>query len=511
MTATEGPRPAKAGGGAGGPVAELTSITKWFGATLALDSVDLVVRPGRAHGLVGRNGAGKSTVVGVLTGLHRPDAGALAFRGSPPPYGAPGRWRRHVACVYQHPMLVPSLSVGENLLLGRMPRRGGRIDWRGVRRRAAEILEQWDVRVTPATLAGDLDVEQAQLLEIAKALSHGSDLIILDEPTARLDPGAAARLFDGVQRLREAGATFLFISHYLHEVFDVCDEVTVLRDGRRIATHAISDVTPRRLVEEMIGDTPPPATTARTGPVTGEPRLRVTGLTGERFRGVDLAAAAGEIVGIAGLVSSGRSQIGEAVGGLEPAAGEIVLDGARVPLGRVDAALAHGIALIPRDRHRSGMVAGLRLEDNVSLAEGHLRPGRFGIVGPRRRREAAERYIPALDVRPARRDLPAGSFSGGNQQKIVFGRALATRPKVLVAVEPTAGVDIASKATLLEVLNEAAAQGTTVLVCSDDLDDLRICHRVLVVRDGRTAAEIPAGWSDGHLVGEIEGTHDGDH
>lgn len=489
------------------PLAELTAVSKRFGATVALDGIDLAVHRGRSHGLVGRNGAGKSTVVGVLTGLHRPDSGSLTFDGRPPPYAAPQQWRRYVACVHQHPMLVPALTVAENLLLGRMPHRGGRIDWRSTRRQAAELLEQWGVDVAPTTPAGALDVEQAQLVEIAKALSHGSELIVLDEPTARLDAGAAARLFATLRRLQDTGVTFLLISHYLHEVFDVCDDVTVLRDGRRIGSHPVTATTPAQLVGEMIGDAPPAEAVASAPPAPAAPRLVVSGLSGERFHDFDIAAAAGEVVGIAGLVSSGRSQIGEAIGGLEPARGLVQVDGAPVPLGRVDRALAHGIALVPRDRHRAGLVAGLRAEDNLTLAAAHLRPARLGIAPPSARRAVADALIAELGVSPPHRTLPAKALSGGNQQKLVLGRALATDPRVLVAVEPTAGVDIASKTVLLGALARAAAQGAVVLVCTDDLDDLRICHRVVVVRHGGRAAELPAGWADRDLVSEIEGTH----
>ncbi|GAB3977122.1 sugar ABC transporter ATP-binding protein [Actinoallomurus acanthiterrae] len=491
----------------GHQAAELRSITKRFGATLALDGVDLTVHSGRTHGLIGRNGAGKSTLVGVLTGLYRPDSGALTFGGHPAPFGAAQRWRKHVACVYQHPMLIPDLSVAENLLLDRLPRNRLGIDWRRTRLQAAQILEEWDLRVAPTSRAGDLDVEQAQLLEIAKALSHGSELIVLDEPTARLDAAAANRLFTTVRRLQRAGITFLLISHYLHEVFDVCDEVTVLRDGRRVGTHLTSEITASDLVEQMVGNVPPPPATATTA-VSGRPRLVVSKFSGARFHDLDLTAATGEIVGLAGLVGSGRSQAGEALGGLGPASGQVFVDGEQVSLGRVDKALAAGIALIPRDRHQAGMVAGMRIDDNLTLADERLSAGRLGVVGARRRRHLAETLIADLDVRPARRDLHVGALSGGNQQKVVFGRALATRPRLLIAVEPTAGVDIASKTTLLGALNRAAAGGSTVIICSDDLDDLRICHRVLVMHGGRLVAELNAGWSDWQLVGAIEGTSD---
>lgn len=493
-------------------VAELRRVTKRFGATVALDAVDVVARQGKTHGLIGRNGAGKSTIVGVLTGLHRADSGTLTFGGQHPPYGSPQQWKRHVACVYQHPMLVPDLSVAENLLLGRMPHRRGRIDWKQVRLRADAILQEWGIHIPSRLPASDLDVEQSQLLEIAKALSHGAELIVLDEPTARLDATAAERLFANMRRLQKSGATFLLISHYLHEVFDVCDEVTVLRDGKRTGTHHIRDVTKAQLVEEMIGDSPPatltapPTLTTTSTTVKKPPRLTVTGFSGPLFHDLDLTAGAGEILGVAGLVSSGRSQIGEALGGLEPATGDMRLDGKPVPLGHVDRALAAGIALVPRDRHRAGLIEHLPVQDNITLAEGHLRPGPCGTVLPRRRRALAQALIARLQVSPPRTDLPAHALSGGNQQKLVLARALATNPKLLVTVEPTAGVDIASKSVLLTTLTHAAEAGTTIIICSDDLDDLRICHRVAVIRDGRRTTELAAGWDDRTLVSEIEGT-----
>lgn len=522
-------------GEAAPPLAEAIDVTKRYGSTVALREAGLRVLAGESHALVGRNGAGKSTLVGVLTGLLAPDGGTVRFDGAPaPPPADRDAWRAHVACVYQHSTVIPELTVGENLFLNRQPTAGARrISWRRLRTEARELLDTWDVRVDTETRAGDLTVEDRQLVEIARALSYGTRFIILDEPTAQLDSTAIDRLFTRMRALQESGVTFLYISHHLQEVYEVCQTVTVMRDARTVTTAPVADLPRAALVEAMTGDvavvepaasgtgdggtrgrgTPdrrageaaePSAT--RTDTAAAPPvRLRLAGLSGDGFNDVDLSVRAGEVVGLAGSSSSGKVALGETIAGLRaPSAGDMLLDDARLPGGDVPGTLRAGVGLVPRDRHDEGLVLDLSVGENATLtASGALGP--YGVIVPRRRRAAAESAIADLGVVTEGPDQPVGALSGGNQQKVVMARALATKPKLLVLINPTAGVDVKSKQALLDVIADVRAGGTSVLVISDEIDDLRACDRVCVFFHGRRTAEYAAGWRDGDLVAAIEG------
>ena len=493
------------------PLAEAIDVTKRFGSTVALREAGLRVLAGESHALVGRNGAGKSTLVSVLTGLLAPDAGTVRFDGRPaPPPADRDAWRAHVACVYQHSTVIPELTVGENLFLNRQPTDRGRISWRRLRTEARELLDTWDVRVDPGTRAGDLTVEDRQLVEIARALSYGARFIILDEPTAQLDSTAIDRLFTRMRALQESGVTFLYISHHLQEVYEVCQTVTVMRDARTVTTAPVADLPRAALVEAMTGEAAEAAETGgRAGPAADTAvRLRLDALSGDGFRDVDLSVRTGEVVGLAGSSSSGKVALGETVAGLRaPASGEMALDGAPLPAGDVPGTLRAGVGLVPRDRHDEGLVLDLSVGENATLTAARGL-GPYGIVVPRRRRAAARQAIADLGVVTEGPDQPVGTLSGGNQQKVVMARALATRPKLLVLINPTAGVDVKSKQALLDVIDDVRADGTSVLVISDELDDLRSCDRVCVFFHGRLTAEYAAGWRDGDLVAAIEGVSD---
>ncbi|MEV0407938.1 sugar ABC transporter ATP-binding protein [Actinoallomurus sp. NPDC050550] len=493
------------------PVAAAHRINKRFGVTVALDDVSLTVNDGEVHALVGRNGAGKSTLVSVLTGLLAPDSGTVEFGGSPAPALADREaWRQRVACVYQKLTVIPSLSVAENLFLNRQG--SGLISWGALRRRARELLDTWEVDVDVQAPAERLTVEQRQLVEIARALSHGSRFIILDEPTAQLDGQAIERLFSRMRSLRESGVTFLFISHHLDEVYEVCDTVTVMRDARHIVTSPVAELDKQALITAMTGE----ATglidlgADRPAPSRGvEPALSVTGLgVPGVFEDVSLTVAPGEIVGLAGAGGSGKMAVGESIVGLRRAASGTVQIGGRTPRpGSVPAALRAGLGFVPQDRHKEGLVPGLSIAENATLTVPE-RLGRFGIVGPRRRDELGVKAIDDLDIKAAGPEQPVSALSGGNQQKVVMARALANDPKVLVLMQPTAGVDVRAKETLLGTASTAAAGGTGVLIISDDLDDLRPCDRVFVLFKGAVVAEMPKGWDDHELIAAMEGIRD---
>ena len=472
----------------------------------------LSVHGGECHALVGRNGAGKSTLVGVLTGLLKPDRGAVDLYGKPAPsLGDRAAWQERVACVYQRSMVIPTLSVGENIFLNRTE--WSLVHWRSLRRRARQLLLEWGFDLDVDQPAGELSVEQKQIVEIARALSIGARFLILDEPTASLESSAIERLFERVRRMKENGVAILYISHHLEEIYEICDTVTVLRDGKTIVTAPVAELDHDRLVAAMVGAansrarrTPSPVTTP-PAPV----RLEVSGLVGP----VDARRRAGREPCRAGRRMprplraprlGGRR--GRGRGGGTPEAGSR-LDLARrcAPgqAGKVDAALARGVAYVPEDRHARGFVPTLGVRENLTLPILD-RLSRFGILRVSQTRSAAASVVERLQIVSSGWDQPVAELSGGNQQKVVVGRAFASRPSLLVVVSPTVGVDVASKEALLGVIDEARRDGTAVLLVSDDLDELRICTRLLVVRRGAVVREFATPpWDRQTLIAAAEG------
>jgi simple sugar transport system ATP-binding protein len=479
--------------------AEAEAIWKSFGTTKALQDVSVSVRPGECHALVGRNGAGKSTLVAVMTGLLKPDAGNVRLYGEPAPSLADrAGWQQRVACVYQRSMVVPSLSVGENIFLNRSDRR--LVRWRELRRQARRLLLEWGFDLDVDEPASALSVEQKQIVEIARALAIGARFLILDEPTASLESHAIERLFERVRRLKASGVAILYISHHLEEIYEICDWTTVLRDGKRIVTAPVAELDHDRLVGAMVGGELARALEEQPAPppvAEGRPRLVVRGLSVRTplgsVDGVSLQVAAGECLGLFGLRGSGITAIADAVAGLvKPAAGEIELDGG-------------GVGYVPEDRHARGFVPTLGVDENLTLTILD-RLSRFGIVSGLRRRNAADELKQRLQIVASSAEQPLAELSGGNQQKVVVGRALASRPGLLVVVSPTVGVDVASKEALLSVVDDARARGAAVLLVSDDLDELRICTRVLVVRRGSVVKELrEAPWDRHELIAAAEG------
>jgi simple sugar transport system ATP-binding protein len=477
--------------------AEAETIWKSFGNTKALQDVSVSVRPGECHGLVGRNGAGKSTLVAILTGLLRPDRGTVALYGEPAPSpGDRAAWQERVACVYQRSMVVPSLSVGENIFLNRTE--GSLVHWRELRRQARTLLLEWGFDLDVDQPVAELSVEQKQIVEIARALSIGARFLILDEPTASLDSRAIERLFERVQRVKASGVAILYISHHLEEIYEICDRATVLRDGKRIVTAPVAELDHERLVAAMVGgDLARAIREPSAAPTGGESRLRIRSLSARTPLGavenVSLAVSSGECVGLFGRRGSGAATIADAVVGLvKPSAGEIELDG-------------NGVGYVPEDRHARGFVPTLSVEENITLSILD-RLSRFGIISARRRRDAADAIASRLQIVASSGDQLLSELSGGNQQKVVVGRALASQPSVLVVVSPTVGVDVASKEALLGVIDRAREDGTAVLLVSDDLDELRICTRVLVVRRGEIVRELrEPPWDRHELIAAAEG------
>lgn len=492
------------------PILEMRGIKKSFGPTVAVDSVDLTVHAGEARALVGRNGAGKSTLVAIMTGLLAPDAGTIAFEGQPAPaLGDRNSWRRHVACVYQKSTIVPDLSVAENLLINRQGSdRTGLISWRSVYREAEEILELWQVDVDPRVAASALSVEERQLVEIARSLSLGARFVVLDEPTAQLDKTGIDRLFGHIEALQEAGVTFIYISHHLQEVYDICRTVTVLRDAREVITADVDQLSRRDLIHALTGDRP---SASREAPApknltAAEVVLEAKELSGQGFNRIDLTVRRGEVLGLAGIIGSGKVALAEALSGLRPAtSGRVLLRGEPVRLRTPAKAIEHGIGCVPQDRHHEGLVPGLGIAENATMTRSRGLSSSLGLLDRRAVRRLGAEAIRDLDIRAAGPDQSVWALSGGNQQKVVMARALGTDPDVLVLINPTAGVDVKSKEALMAVAERASEDGRAVIIVSDELDDLRICDRVLVLFEGRIAADVAAGWSDADLVATTEG------
>jgi simple sugar transport system ATP-binding protein len=474
------------------------AIWKSFGKTKALQDVSVSVLPGECHALVGRNGAGKSSLVAILTGLLKPDAGAVRLHGEPAPSLADrSAWQARVACVYQRSMVVPSLSVGENIFLNRSD--GSLVRWRELRRQARRLLLEWGFDLDVDAPASGLSVEEKQIVEIARALAIGTRFLILDEPTASLESNAIERLFERVRRVKASGVGILYISHHLEEIYEICDRTTVLRDGKRIVTAPVAELDHERLVGAMVGGELARALEEQPVPAaqdSGRPRLVVRDLCVRTplgsVEGVSLVVHARECVGLFGLRGSGTTEIADAVAGLiKPSGGEIVVDG--------------GVGYVPEDRHARGFVPTLGVDENLTLTILD-RISRLGIVSGVRRRQAADSLKERLQIVASGGEQALAELSGGNQQKVVVGRALATQPEVLVVVSPTVGVDVASKEALLGVVDRAREQGAAVLLVSDDLDELRICTRVLVVRRGAVVKELTQPpWDRHELIAAAEG------
>ena len=491
------------------PAASAAGIHKRFGSTHALRGVELSLYPGRCLGLVGRNGAGKSTLVSILSGIVPPDAGEVRFDGQPSPsLGDVAAWRGRIATVFQHSMVVPGLTVAENVFLGRQPRRGpaplGLVDWRRMREQARTIMTDWGFDVAADTPCASLTVEQRQVVEIIRALAAGTRCLLLDEPTAALERGAVQRLFDRVRQLREAGVAIMYISHHLEEVFEICTDVAVLRDGELVLAAPMAEVGKEDLVAAMVGRTeraglaaPAPAPARRVRATPGEtraPDLVVSSVAsttaGTLLSGVSLTVRGGERVGLTGLRGSGATTLARIVAGaVAPDAGEVRLGEHRIRPGDRAAALRAGIGYIPEDRQAEGFVPLLGAAENITMTITE-RIARAGLVGPRRREQRAAPLARRLSLVSAGLSQPVRELSGGNQQKVTVARALASDPALIVAIAPTRGVDVASKELLLAELDRITRQtGASLLLASDELDDLVICDRVLVLVRGEIFTE----------------------
>jgi len=478
----------------GGPLLEVRDVTKSFDAVVAVAGVSFPLYAGEAHAVVGENGAGKSTIVKMLAGVHRPDGGTLLLNGEPVEFGSPAEAKAAgIAVIYQEPTLFPDLTVAENIVMGRHPRRGlGMIDRAAVRAEAERLFTRLGVRIDPARPARGLSIADQQIVEIAKALGADARVLVMDEPTAALTLVEVERLFAVARSLRDEGAAIMFISHRFEEVTELCQRVTIMRDGRHVSTDVLADVTVDEMVRRMVGrdlDTLFPKQDVEPGAVV----LEVDGLSREGvFRDVSFSVRAGEIVAFAGLVGSGRSEVVQAVFGVdERDAGVVRVNGRKLRPHSARAAMAAGMALVPEDRRQQGLVMDLSIERNVTLPRSRAL-SRFGLLFGRSERREAQNWAERLRTKYRRLSDAVGTLSGGNQQKVVLAKWLAMAPKVLIVDEPTRGIDIGTKAEVHRLMSALAAEGVAVVMVSSELPEvLAMADRVLVMREGRIVAEIP--------------------
>ncbi|HEY6277008.1 MAG TPA: sugar ABC transporter ATP-binding protein [Streptosporangiaceae bacterium] len=446
-----------------GAQAELTGIGKSFGAARALEAVSLRIARGSIHALVGENGAGKSTLGKILAGVIAPDQGQFLLDGEPAHFHSPREAiARGIVLIAQELSLVPALPVAENVFLGTEPRRAGFLRRRALHRRYEEMAGSVGFDLPADTPAGRLRVADQQKVEIMRALSRDARLIVMDEPTAALSRPDVARLHEVVRRLARDVTTVVLVSHSLREVLDLAGQVTILRDGRVVRTAAAAEETEESLVNAMLGRSVGATFPAKQPPPADAPAV----LSGE------VTVRAGEIVGLAGLVGAGRSELAHDL------------------FGRPHRSLARGIAMIPESRKEQGLLLGRSVTENVSLAS-LAQLSRFGLVRPRAERKAVARVLEQATVTGAGQAAPASTLSGGNQQKLLFARCLLARPRLLIADEPTRGVDVGAKRAIYELLVELAADGLGVLLISSDVEEiLGLAHRVLVMRLGKITAEL---------------------
>ncbi|MGV2984733.1 sugar ABC transporter ATP-binding protein [Microbacterium sp. AGC85] len=472
---------------------ELHRVVKSFGPVVALRSGSLTLRPGSIHALIGENGAGKSTLVKIMAGLYRRDSGEFRLHGDDVDFTSTAQSKAAgIAVIYQEPTLFPDLSVTENIFMGRQPtNRIGRIDRRSMRQEVEQIFQRLGVALDPDRITEGLSIADQQIIEIAKAISLDASVLIMDEPTAALSGVEVERLFAVARSLRDEGRAVLFISHRFDEVFALCDTVTVMRDGAYIGTTPIAETTVDELVRQMVGRDVTELFPKQTVPI-GDPLLEVAGLTSPGvFHDISFTVRAGEIVALAGLVGAGRSEVARAVFGVDAyREGEVRVLGETVPRHSPTHAMRAGLALVPEDRRKQGLVIESGVGSNITMAI-RSRLAKFGLLTTGMENRASREWASRLEVKAHALDTVSSTLSGGNQQKVVLAKWLATNPRVLIIDEPTRGIDVGTKAEVHRLLSQLAGEGMGILMISSELPEvLGMADRVLVMREGRITAEI---------------------
>ncbi|MFA9429639.1 sugar ABC transporter ATP-binding protein [Egicoccus sp. AB-alg2] len=492
------------------PLLELREVSKSYPGVQALTGVDLTVDAGEVHGLLGQNGAGKSTLMKIIAGAEMPDAGRMLLTGEPVGFGSPGEARaRGIGIVYQELSLVPSMSIGENVLLGRWARRGGLVDLGRTQEEARPYLQRVGLDLDPITRTSTLGMAERQLVEIAKALSTDVRILLLDEPTSALSDRESRRLFQVIRDLTGDGVAVIYVSHRLPEVLEICDRVTVLRDGMRVGDLEVAGVDEGQLARRMVGqsvtlDEPPAGRTATDAEVV----LRARGVgRPPRLRAFDLELRAGEVVTVFGLVGAGRSRLANTLFGIEPATeGKLELFGREVRLRSPQDAIAAGVGYVGEDR-AAGLVPRMTVAQNIVLAS-LRRLGRGPLHDRAEERRLGERYVEALNIRTPSVDQPVANLSGGNQQKVLLARWLCCEARFLILDDPVRGVDVGAKEEVFRLVRELADDGVAILYITSELREAKaLGDRVLVMADGRISAELPPTSSEDQIMTSAGGVH----
>ena len=471
----------------------MSDINKRFPGVRALESVSIEVKRGTVHGLVGQNGAGKSTLMNVLFGLLQPDSGTITFDGADYRGMSPALAKQlGIAMVPQIIQNQPFITVAENLFVGDWPVNGrGVIDWARMEREAGETFAEMGLDVDIKATAQDLSVGQQQMVEIARALRLRAKLMVLDEPTPPLNMGEVQTLFKLIQSLRAKGVTFIYISHYLQEIFDICDDVTVMRDGKVVNSCEVDSIDMPICIRQMVGrdvNLYP----ERTKCISEDDAIEVRGLNTTYLRDISFHVRKGEIVGLAGLTGAGRTEVGKAIYGLDPIlSGDILVEGRPITVGGPEDALMYGIAYLPEDRRGEGAVVIRSVKENITLSSLKDYVGSLGFIRSKEEQQAAQGWVDSLGIRTPSLNQIVSLLSGGNQQKVVLAKLLGTKAKVLIMDEPTMGIDVGAKAEIHRLMNDLAAQGHGIILISSDLPELlAMSDRVLVLREGSIFGEM---------------------
>ncbi|MCG5049987.1 ribose ABC transporter ATP-binding protein RbsA [Pectobacterium brasiliense] len=476
------------------PLLQLQGITKSFPGVKALSGAALKVYPGKVMALVGENGAGKSTMMKVLTGIYRKDAGSIHFLGKEVDFSGPkASQEAGIGIIHQELNLIPQLTIAENIFLGReFTNRFGRIDWNKMYAEADKLLKRLNLRYGSRRMVGDLSIGDQQMVEIAKVLSFESKVIIMDEPTDALTDTETASLFSVIKELQSQGCGIVYISHRLKEIFEICDDITVFRDGQFIGERPVSDLEEDTLIEMMVGrkleDQYP-----RSNKVPGEVRLKVQNLSGPGVDSVSFTVRKGEILGVAGLMGAGRTELMKILyGALPRTGGNVTLDGRDVVTRKPQDGLANGIVYISEDRKRDGLVLGMSVKENMSLTALRYFSHAGGRLKHAEEQLTVADFIRLFNVKTPSMEQPIGLLSGGNQQKVAIARGLMTRPNVLILDEPTRGVDVGAKKEIYQLINQFKEEGLSIILVSSEMPEvLGMSDRIIVMHEGRLSGDFP--------------------
>ncbi len=501
---------------AAAPVLELSGVTKQFSSVRALSEVNLRLFAGEVHALMGQNGAGKSTLIKVLTGVFPADHGDMRLNGQSIRAASPLEAQElGISTVYQEVNLCPNLSVAENIFAGRYPRKGmagaWAIDWARMYRESRELLTRLNLNIDVTQTLSSYSVAVQQMVAIARGLSISAQVLILDEPTSSLDDEEVERLYGVLRQLRDQGMAILFVTHFLDQVYALCDRITVLRNGELVGEYPVAELGHNALIAAMVGReiATSPSTSAAHDKAGEQPAVWLATKALNRrghVKAIDFTIRRGEVVGLGGLLGSGRTELARLLFGLDRSdAGEISINGKSVRLDSPSTAIRLGLALCPEDRKAEGIIAELSVRENIALAL-QARLGLWPAIGRIQQTTLADGYVKALGIKTADVNTPIGQLSGGNQQKAVLARWLATQPSLLILDEPTRGIDVAAKQEIMNEIMTLAKQGMAVLFISSEMDEVvRVSDRIVVLRDRAKVGELPGGTSDQAVYAMIAG------